>query len=412
VTRPGVSPTFATLLQDFFLQGLSTQKGASPRTIESYRDTFRLLLAYAQRRLKKPPVHLVLGDLDPPFLLGFLDHLEKQRGNSVRTRNARLTAVRSFLHYASSRDVMELPVLQRSLAIPMKRYDKPLLGFLSRSEMDAVLAAPDRSTWSGDRDFVLLSVAYNTGARVSEILGLNVEDVELDRGRWIRVLGKGRKQRQVPLWKSTTTLLKHWLARRGGPPPRSRLSESTWTTTDPFGSREASARRRQSSLDDLPFARESKDLAAYPEAHDCHAPVASGGRSQLHRALVGSRQPKHDAHLRRGGPGDEGADLEKLAPPSGRSHRFPRRRQAARLPEQPVRAFRTHAVTTLTPAAATHGAEPSLPMVAPPQSRAPVQSACGRARELPRIVRRWASPPRSGRGATRSPARLPRCGWA
>ena len=218
MTTARTSPTFAALLQDFFLQGLSSQKGASVRTIEAYRDTFRLLFAYAQKRLKKPPVHLVLGDLDAPFVLEFLDHLEKERGNCVRTRNARLTAVRSFLHYASSRNVTELPVLQRSLAIPMKRYDKPLLGFLSRAEMEAVLAAPDRGTWSGDRDFVLLSVAYNTGARVSEIVAFNVDDVELDRGRWIRIHGKGRKQRQVPLWKSTAILLTDWLARCGGTP--------------------------------------------------------------------------------------------------------------------------------------------------------------------------------------------------
>ena len=208
------APTFASLLQDFFLQHLRSQKGASPRTIESYRDTFRLLLAYAQKRLKRSPVDLRLCDLDAPLLLGFLDHLEKDRGNSVRTRNVRLTAVRSFLHYAALREVTQLPVLQRSLSIPMKRYDKPMLGFLSREEMEAVLDAPDRSTWSGARDHVLLSVLYNTGARVSEIIGLNVDDVDLDRGRSIRVLAKGRKLRSIPLWKSTAVLLKSWLERR------------------------------------------------------------------------------------------------------------------------------------------------------------------------------------------------------
>jgi integrase/recombinase XerD len=213
------TPTFASLLQDFFLQHLGSQKGASARTVESYRDTFRLLLAYAQKRLKRSPVDLTLCDLDAPLLLGFLDHLEKDRGNSVRTRNARLTAIRSFLHYAALRDVTQLPVLQRSLLIPMKRYDKPMLGFLSREEMEAVLEAPDRSTCSGERDHVLLSVFYNTGARVSEIVGLNVDDVDLDCGRSIRVLAKGRKLRSIPLWKSTAALLKSWLKGRAAAGP-------------------------------------------------------------------------------------------------------------------------------------------------------------------------------------------------
>jgi site-specific recombinase XerD len=217
MTSAKASPTFPALVQDFFLQALGCQKGASPRTIEAYRDTFRLLLAYAQKRLKKSPVDFALRDLDASLLLGFLDHLENDRGNSVRTRNARLTAVRSFLHYASLRDVTELPALQRSLAIPMKRFDKPLLGFLSRQEMESILAAPDRSTWSGERDFVLFSTAYNTGTRVSELAALKVEDVELAH-RWIRILGKGRKLRQVPIWKSTAILLKNWIKRCNGGP--------------------------------------------------------------------------------------------------------------------------------------------------------------------------------------------------
>jgi integrase/recombinase XerD len=212
------APTFPVLVQDFFLKHLGAQKGVSPRTIESYCDTFRLLLAYAQKRLKKPPVEIVLPDLDAPLLLDFLGYLERDRGNSVRTRNARLTAIRSFLHYASLRDVAQLPVLRRSLAIPMKRFDKPMLGYLSREEIEAVLAAPDRSTWSGERDFVLLSVAYNTGARVSELVALSIEDVELDKGKYIRVLGKGRKLRSIPLWKSTAILLKVWIRNRAAAP--------------------------------------------------------------------------------------------------------------------------------------------------------------------------------------------------
>jgi integrase/recombinase XerD len=215
MTATSVQPGFAGLLHDFFLRHLMVEKGASSRTVEAYRDAFRLLLSYAEKRLKKQPVEVELADLNPTLLLGFLDSLEKERGNSVRTRNARLAALKSFLRYAAARDVTSLPVVQPSLAIPVKRCDKPLLGFLSRDELQAVLGACNRGTWSGERDYVLLSVAYNTGARVSELVGLKVEDVELVRGASVRILGKGRKLRQVPLWKGTAALLRTWLDRTG-----------------------------------------------------------------------------------------------------------------------------------------------------------------------------------------------------
>lgn len=213
MTSTSLRPSFSVLLQDFFLRHLMVEKGASSRTVEAYRDAFRLLLQYAEKQMKKPPLALELADLGPALLLGFLDSLEKERGNSVRTRNARLAALKSFLRYAASRDVMSLPDLQPSFAIPIKRCDKPLLGFLSRDELEAVLSACNRGTWSGERDYVLLSVAYNTGARVSELVGLRVEDVELGRGTWVRILGKGRKHRQVPLWKGTAALVRSWLER-------------------------------------------------------------------------------------------------------------------------------------------------------------------------------------------------------
>jgi integrase/recombinase XerD len=213
MTQTNVRPDFATLLHDFFLRHLMVEKGASPRTVEAYRDAFRLLLSYAEKQLKKQPVQVALADLSPALLLGFLDWLEKERGNSVRTRNARLAALKSFLRYAAARDVTSLPVLQPSLAIPVKRCDRPLLGFLSREELEAVLGACKRATWSGERDYVLLSVAYNTGARVSELVGLKIHDVELVRSASVRILGKGRKLRQVPLWKGTAALLRTWLGR-------------------------------------------------------------------------------------------------------------------------------------------------------------------------------------------------------
>lgn len=204
---------FPSLVQDFFCRRLIAQRNASPQTVASYRDTFRLLLHYAETRLGKPPTSLSLADLDAPLVLDFLDHLEKERGNLARSRNARLAAIRSFLHYAALQDPASLPAIERTLAIPIKRFDKPLLGFLSREEMEAVLSAPDASTWSGHRDQVMLATFYNTAARVSEILALRISDAQLDRSASLRIQGKGRKQRLVPLWKSTVNKLKGWMAR-------------------------------------------------------------------------------------------------------------------------------------------------------------------------------------------------------
>ena len=202
---------FGQLVQDFFLRRLLAQRGASARTVESYRDAFELLFGYLEQRTGKPPSALQLTDLDAPAVLDFLDHLETGRGNSVRTRNARLAAIHSFMRYAAVRDPASLPITGRVLAIPAKRFDRPVLGYLSREQVAAILAAPDRGTWSGRRDAVLLATAYNTGARVSELTALRVRDVLLDRQSAVHLHGKGRKQRAIPLWKNTATELRGWL---------------------------------------------------------------------------------------------------------------------------------------------------------------------------------------------------------
>jgi len=190
-----------------------TQRNVSARTVASYRDTFRLLLGCAEIRTKKCAVALAMDDLDAPFILAFLDHLEKERGNSVRMRNVRLAAIRSFLHYAGHQDPISLPIISRVLAIPTKRFDQHVLGFLSRGEVEALLAAPDRSTWSGHRDQGMFTTLYNTGARVSEVIGIRRKDVEFDGARCVHIQGKGRNQRVVPLWSSTVARLKEWIAR-------------------------------------------------------------------------------------------------------------------------------------------------------------------------------------------------------
>jgi site-specific recombinase XerD len=211
-----VTPTavgFPALLQEFFQRRLLAERGASGHTIASYRDTFELLLRYAERRTRRAASALTLDDLDAPLVLAFLDHLETERGNSARTRNLRLTAIRSFMHHASLRDPAALPVAQRVLAISPKRFDRPALDFLTREEVEALLDAPDRATWSGQRDAVLLAVLYNSGARVSELVRLRVADLLLDRASALHLRGKGRKERVVPLWKRTAKQLRVWLRR-------------------------------------------------------------------------------------------------------------------------------------------------------------------------------------------------------
>jgi integrase/recombinase XerD len=202
---------FSQLVQDFFLRRLIAQRGASARTVEAYRDAFELLLGFAEQRIGKPASTLVLADLDAPLVLDFLDHLETVRGNSARTRNARLAAIHSFMRYAAIRDPASLPITTQVLAIPAKRFNQPVLGYLSREQIAAILAAPDRGTWSGQRDAVLLATAYNTGARVSELIDLQVGDVLLNGQRAVHLHGKGRKQRIIPLWPTTAAELRTWL---------------------------------------------------------------------------------------------------------------------------------------------------------------------------------------------------------
>ncbi len=201
----------APLLERFFTQRLMQERQVSPHTICSYRDTFRLFLKFTQQRLHKSPSALVFEEIDAPLVVAFLDHLEKQRGLSVRSRNLRLTAIHSFFLYVA----FELPAhsaqIQRVLAIPTKRFTRTLVRFLTRAEVDALLAAPDRSTWLGRRDHAFILMAVQTGLRLSEITGATREDLVLGTGAHVRVIGKGRKERCTPLAKPTVAVLKAWL---------------------------------------------------------------------------------------------------------------------------------------------------------------------------------------------------------
>src|SRR5664279_2752009 len=200
--HPASSPSFPSLVQTFFAEHLTQQRAMSPCTVAAYRDTFMLFLNFSQTRLGRSPAAMTLTDITPELILAFLDHLEQERHNAVRSRNARLAALRSFLKFASHRDVASLHVIERALGVPMKRFERPMLGFMSREEMLAVIGTLGIS-WISQRDHLLLGMLYNTGARVSEIIGVRVADVVLDGAACVHLRGKGRKQRSVPLWRST-----------------------------------------------------------------------------------------------------------------------------------------------------------------------------------------------------------------
>ncbi len=202
----------APLLEAFFSDRLLRQRRASPHTVAAYRDAFRLLLAFTEKHLRKAPSDLLLADLDAPLIAAFLDHLEKGRGNSARTRNARLAAIHSFFHFAAVREPAHAAIIQRVLALPQKRFDRDLVTFLSTAEVEALLAAPDTSTRLGRRDRAILLVLVQTGLRLAEVTGLTVQDLVLCAGAHVRCHGKGRKERCTPLSRSTARVLRAWLA--------------------------------------------------------------------------------------------------------------------------------------------------------------------------------------------------------
>lgn len=202
--------SFAALLEPFFTQRLMQQRQVSPHTISSYRDTFCQFLKFVQQRLHKPPSRLNFEEIDAPLIVAFLDGLEKH-GLSVRSRNLRLTALHSFFRYAAFEAPDHSAQIQRVLAIPSKRFTRTLVQFLTRAEVDALLAAPDQRGWFGRRDHAFLLLAVQTGLRVSEMTGLTREDVVLGTGAHVRVIGKGRKELCTPLSRSTRAVVKAWM---------------------------------------------------------------------------------------------------------------------------------------------------------------------------------------------------------
>lgn len=237
----------APTLEAFFTDRLLCQQRVSPNTIASYRDTFRLLLAFAQQHTGTRPARLQLTQLDAPTVGAFLEHLETQRGNRARTRNVRLAAIHSFFNYCALRHPEHAALIARVLAIPAKRSEKRIVTFLNPDETKALIRSPDRSTWTGRRDHALLLTAVQTGLRVSELLALTCSDVQLATGPHLRTLGKGRKERVVPLTTQTVAVLKLWTRERAGQPADALFSHTDRQAPDP--------RRRRASPRQAPPGR-------------------------------------------------------------------------------------------------------------------------------------------------------------
>ncbi|MBX3073339.1 tyrosine-type recombinase/integrase [Candidatus Obscuribacterales bacterium] len=218
--------SFGVLLQKFFVDFLAVQKSVSSETIASYRDTFRLLLLFMQEKRLIAPAAVQVKDLDVPVILSFLDYLEQERKNSVRSRNQRLAAIRSFFRLVALSDPESVNQASRILAIPVKRTERLLVKSLTPDEMEAIVMAPDRSTWTGRRDHAMLLTLYNTGARVSEIIALQKTNFMFGSSTFVHIHGKGRKERSLPLWSRTAQALRAWFDE-----PRSARSPTAFPNT-------------------------------------------------------------------------------------------------------------------------------------------------------------------------------------
>ena len=268
--------TLAPTLQAFFTDRLIGQRAASPHTIGAYRDTMRLLLAFTAERVHRPPNRLDLADLDAPLIGAFLTHLEHDRNNSVRTRNQRLTAIRSFFTYAALRHPEHAGSIQQVLAIPSKRHDRNLVTYLTDPEIDALLAACDRTTWTGRRDHTLLLVAIQTGLRITELTGLTVADITLSKGANVHCFGKGRKERCTPLRPDTVTALRTWLTERKGRPADPLFPTSTGRTLSRDAIEHRVAHYVTNATTDCP-SLDKKNVSTHTLRHTCAMRLLAAG---------------------------------------------------------------------------------------------------------------------------------------
>ena len=273
---------FPGLVSAFFTDRLMRQRQASSHTIVSYRDTFRLLIRYASRELDKPPSALALEDFDTALVGAFLTHLEVERGNHARTRNARLAAIRSFFRHVALHEPQHIAQAQRILAMPGKRYNRRPVDFLESAEAEALLGAPDIRTRAGRRDRTLLLVALQTGLRASELLGLRCRDVQLGTGAHVRCLGKGRKERCTPLRKDAAVALRTWLKERLGQPEDTVFPNRTGNMLSHDGLAYIVAKHAAAARAACPSMR-SKRVTPHTLRHTCAMTLLRGG---VDRAVI------------------------------------------------------------------------------------------------------------------------------
>ncbi len=316
------APSFAGLLQGFFTQRLMQQRQASPHTIASYRDAFRLLLRFAQGRLRKAPMALLLEDVDAPLILAFLDELESTRGITTRTRNLRLTAIHSFFRYVAFEAPTHAAQVQRVLAIPMKRFTRTLVPFLSRREVDALLAAPDQRAWSGRRDHALMLLAVQAGLRLSELTGLRPEDVQFGPGAHVRVIGKGRKERCTPLSKNTRAVLSAWMREPPKAPDQPLFPNARGGRLSAHGVHYLLSKHVDAAAKDCPSLR-TKRVSPHVLRHTTAMDLLQEGVEQRALALwlghesVETTQMYLDANLEL-----KQEILDKTTPPTGKPGRY------------------------------------------------------------------------------------------
>ena len=280
----------APILQGFFTDRLARQKKASPHTVAAYRDTCKLLLAFAQEQTGKAPSRLSLADLDAALIGAFLQHLEDERGNGSATRNARLAAIHSLFRYAAPRAPEHAAMISQVLAIPPRRRERAIVSYLTPDETDALLAAPDRATWHGRRDHALLLLAVQTGLRVSELTGLTRQDVHLGAGPHVRCHGKGRKDRATPLTSQTVKVLRTWLAELGPGPAAPAVPHPARRPALPRRRRTARRQARSHRRSGLPVDQGEERHPAHAQAHRRHVAAAGRSRHLGHRPLARPRR--------------------------------------------------------------------------------------------------------------------------
>ena len=314
--------SLAPTLEAYFTDRLIRQRRASPHTIASYRDTFRLLLAYIHRTTGTPPSRLQITDLDAATIGAFLQHLEQERANSARTRNIRLAAIHSFFGYCALRHPEHAALIQRVLAIPRKRSQKRTVTFLTPVETQALLDAPNRSTWAGRRDHALLLTAVQTGLRNSELLGLTRADTQLGTGAHVRTVGKGRKERVAPLTKQTVAVLRAWL-RETADHPKSPLFPSRDGGTLTRDAIERRLAQHVNTAQDACVSLRSKRVTMHTMRHTAAMNLLGAGVDTSTIALWLGHEQERTTHIYLH------ADLElkqrtldRITPPQGRPGRY------------------------------------------------------------------------------------------